>query len=192
METIQDDPFLVARVEPLEEIVETGKEIEAMVVNIRKLFQQVVELANMPPELAMLSANVEGPYPLIYLVASNLDLKLTEAQEILEILETRTVLDKLTIHLNEKLETLELSQEIQKRVKDGMDKSQRDYMLREQLKAIQKELGEGDERTVEIDELKKRLAETDMPEEVKNVAGKELDRLSKMPPAAAEYTVSRT
>ncbi|MCG6919347.1 MAG: endopeptidase La [Deltaproteobacteria bacterium] len=192
LETIQDDPFLVARVEPIEEIVETGKEIEAMVVNIRKLFQKFVELANMPPELAMLAANVEGPYPLIYLVASNLDLKLTEAQEILETLETRTVLDKLTIHLNEKLETLELSQEIQKRVKDGMDKSQRDYMLREQLKAIQKELGEGDERTMEIDELKKRLAETDMPEEVKNVAGKELDRLSKMPPAAAEYTVSRT
>jgi ATP-dependent Lon protease len=121
-----------------------------------------------------------------------LDLKLAEAQEILETLETRTVLDKLTIRLNEILETLELSQEIQKKVKDGMDKTQRDYMLREQLKAIQKELGEADERTVEIDELKNRLAETDMPEEVKKVAGKELDRLSRMPPAAAEYTVSRT
>ncbi len=192
LETVQEDPFLVARVEPIEEIVETGKEIDAMVVNIRNLFQKFVELNNMPPELAMVAANVEGPYPLIYLVGSNLDLKLTEAQEILETLETRTVLDKLTIHLNEKLETLELSQEIQKKVKDGMDKSQRDYILREQLKAIQKELGEGDERTVEIDELKKRLADTDMPEEVKNVASKELDRLSRMPPAAAEYTVSRT
>jgi ATP-dependent Lon protease len=192
LETVQEEPYLVARVEPIEEIVETGKEIEALVVTIRNLFQKFVELANMPPELAMLAANVEGPYPLIYLVASNLDLKLTEAQEILETLETRTVLDKLTIQLNEKLETLELSQEIQKKVKDGMDKSQRDYMLREQLKAIQQELGEGDERTVEIDELKNRLAETDMPEEVKNVASKELDRLSRMPPAAAEYTVSRT
>ena len=192
LETIQEEPYLVARVEPIEEIVETGKEIEAMVVNIRNLFQRAVELTNMPPELAMVAANVEGPYPLIYLVASNLDLKVAQAQEILETLETRTVLDKLTIRLNEILETLELSQEIQKKVKDGMDKTQRDYMLREQLKAIQKELGEGDERTVEIDELKKRLAETDMPEEVKKVAGKELDRLSRMPPAAAEYTVSRT
>ena len=192
LETIQEEPYLVARVEPIEEIVETGKEIEAMVLNIRNLFQRVVELTNMPPELAMVAANVEGPYPLIYLVASNLDLKLAEAQEILETLETRTVLDKLTIRLNEILETLELSQEIQKKVKDGMDKTQRDYMLREQLKAIQKELGEADERTVEIDELKNRLAETDMPEEVKKVAGKELDRLSRMPPAAAEYTVSRT
>jgi len=192
LETVQEEPYLVARVEPTEEIVETGKEIEAMVVNIRNLFQRVVELTNMPAELGMVAANVEGPYPLVFLVASNLDLKVAEAQEILETLETRKVLDKLTLRLNEILETLELSQEIQKKVKDGMDKTQRDYMLREQLKAIQKELGEGDERTVEIDELKKRLGETSMPKEVRSAAGKELDRLSRMPPAAAEYTVSRT
>jgi len=192
LETVQEEPYLVARVEPTEEIVETGKEIEAMVVNIRSLFQRVVELTNMPAELGMVAANVEGPYPLVFLVASNLDLKVAEAQEILETLETRKVLDKLTLRLNEILETLELSQEIQKKVKDGMDKTQRDYMLREQLKAIQKELGEGDERTVEIDELKKRLGETSMPKEVRSAAGKELDRLSRMPPAAAEYTVSRT
>ena len=192
LETVQEEPYLIARVEPIEEIVETGKEIEAMVVNIRNLFQRFVELANLPTELGMVAANVEGPYPLIYLVASNLDLKLAEAQEILETLETRRVLDKLTIRLNEILDTLELSQEIQKKVKEGMDKTQRDYMLREQLKTIQRELGEGDERTVEIDELKKKFAETDMPEEVRNVASKELNRLTKMPPAAAEYTVSRT
>jgi ATP-dependent Lon protease len=125
-------------------------------------------------------------------VASNLDLTLAEAQEILETLETQTVLERLTVYLNKTLETLELSQEIQKKIKDGMDKTQRDYMLREQLKAIQKELGEGDERTIEIDELKKKLEETPMPDEVRDVAGKELDRLSRMPPAAAEYTVSRT
>jgi len=192
LESVQEEPYMIARVEPIEEIVETGKEIEAMVVNIRNLFQRFVELTNMPTELGIVAANVEGPYPLIYLVASNLDLKFAEAQEILETLETRRVLDKLAVRLNETLETLELSQEIQKKVKEGMDKTQRDYMLREQLKTIQKELGEGDERTVEIDELKKRLAETDMPAEVRNVASKELDRLSKMPPAAAEYTVSRT
>ena len=192
LETVQEEPYLVARVEPIEEIVETSKEIQAMVVNIRNLFQRLVDLSNMPPELGMVAANVEGPYPLIYLVASNLDLKLTEAQEVLETLETKKVLDMLTIRLNEALETLELSQEIQKKVKDGMDKTQRDYMLREQLKAIQKELGEGDERTVEIDELRKRLEETLMPDEVRHVADKELDRLSRMPPAAAEYTVSRT
>ncbi|MGD9037866.1 MAG: endopeptidase La, partial [Syntrophobacterales bacterium] len=141
---------------------------------------------------ALVAANVEGPHPLISLVASNLDLTLAEAQEILETLETQTVLERLTVYLNKTLETLELSQEIQKKIKDGMDKTQRDYMLREQLKAIQKELGEGDERTIEIDELKKKLEETPMPDEVRDVAGKELDRLSRMPPAAAEYTVSRT
>lgn len=192
LETVQEEPYLVARVEPLEEIAETSKEIEAMVVNIRNLFQKIVELANMPTDLAMVAANVEGPYPLVYLVASNLDLDLEESQDILETLETQKVLEKLTVQLNSRLETLELSQEIQKRVKEGMDKAQRDYMLREQLKAIQKELGEGDERTVEVDELKKKLQETPMPDEVRDAAGKELDRLSRMPPAAAEYTVSRT
>jgi ATP-dependent Lon protease len=192
LEAVQEEPYLIARVEPIEEIVETSKEIQAMVVNIRNLFQRLVDLNNMPAELGMVAANVEGPYPLVYLVASNLDLTLTEAQEVLETLETKKVLDMLTIRLNETLETLELSQEIQKKVKDGMDKTQRDYMLREQLKAIQKELGEGDERTVEIDELRKRLEETPMPDEVRHVADKELDRLGRMPPAAAEYTVSRT
>jgi len=192
VETVQEEPYLVAKVEIIEEAVQMDKQIEAMVLNIRNLFQKVVELANMPAELAIVAANVEGPHPLISLVASNLDLTLTEAQEILETLETQSALERLTVHLNKTLETLELSQEIQQKIKDGMDKTQRDYMLREQLKAIQQELGEGDERTVEIDELKKKLEETPMPDEVRDVAGKELDRLSKMPPAAAEYTVSRT
>ena len=191
-ETVQEEPYLVAKVEIIEEAVQQDKQIEAMVLNIRNLFQRVAELANMPAELAMVASNVEGPHPLISLVASNLDLTLAEAQEILETLETQTVLERLTVHLNQRLETLELSHEIQKKIKDGMDKTQRDYMLREQLKAIQKELGEGDERTVEIDELKTKLEETPMPDEVRDVAGKELDRLSRMPPAAAEYTVSRT
>jgi ATP-dependent Lon protease len=191
-ETVQEEPYLVATVEVIEEAVQMDKQIEAMVLNIRNLFQKVVELANMPAELGIVAANVEGPHPLISLVASNLDLTLAEAQEILETLEIQTVLERLTVNLNQRLETLELSQEIQKKIKEGMDKTQRDYMLREQLKAIQRELGEGDERTVEIDELKKKLEETPMPDEVRDVAGKELDRLSKMPPAAAEYTVSRT
>ena len=192
IETVQEEPYLVVRVEPIEDSVQMDKQIEAMVVNIRTLFQRIVELTNMPHELAVVAANVEGPYPLVYLVASNLDLKVEEAQEILETEDTQKVLERLTVNLNERLETLELSQEIQQKIKDGMDKTQRDYMLREQLKAIQQELGEGDERTVEIDELKSKLAESPMPDEVRDVASKELDRLGRMPPAAAEYTVSRT
>jgi ATP-dependent Lon protease len=192
LEAVQEKPYLIARIEPMEESMEMDKEMEAMVVNIHSLFQRMVELSNMPPELSMLAINVPAPYPLVYLIASNLDLKLDEVQEILETEDTRTVLERLTVHLNTTLETLELSQKIQQDVKDGMDKRQREYVLREQLKAIQRELGEGDERTVEVDELKKRLEETSMPDEVRKVASKELDRLSRMPPAAAEYTVSRT
>ena len=192
VESIQEDPYLIARVEALEDTVEPSKQLDAMIINVRTLFQKVVELGNLPDELAMLTANVKGPYPLVYIVAPNLDLQVDQSQEILETTDAQKVLERLTVHLNERVETLELSQEIQNKVKEGMDKTQRDYMLREQLKAIQQELGEQDERTVEIDELKKKLHETEMDDEVRNVAEKEVDRLSRMPPAAAEYTVSRT
>jgi ATP-dependent Lon protease len=192
VEAVQDDPYLIARVEVLEDKYEPDKQLDAMVVNVRNLFQKVVELSNFPAELAMLAANVEGPYPLVHLVAPNLDLKVEQAQEILETRDAQKVLERLTVHLNERLETLELSQEIQNKIKDGMDKTQRDYMLRQQLKAIQQELGEQDDDTVEIDELRKKLVEIGMDGEVRKVAEKELDRLSRMSPAAAEYTVSRT
>ena len=127
LETVQEEPYLVVRVEPVEDSDQVDKQIEAMVVNIRSLFQRFVELTNMPQELAVVAANLEGPYPLIYLAASNLDLKVDEAQEILETLDTQKVLEHLTVHLTSRLETLELSQEIQEKVKAGMDKTQRDY-----------------------------------------------------------------
>jgi ATP-dependent Lon protease len=192
LESVQQDPYLVARVEVVEDPVDMDQEIEAMVTNVRTLFQRAVELANLPQELGLLAINVPGPYPLIYLVASNLDLKAEEAQYILETRDVRKVLEQLAIDLTKRLETLELSREIQQKIKDGMDKTQRDFLLREQLKAIQKELGEGDERTMEVEELKKRLAEKAMPDEIRKVAARELDRLGRMPAAAAEYTVSRT
>ncbi|MBP1726592.1 MAG: ATP-dependent protease La, partial [Deltaproteobacteria bacterium] len=191
-DAVQQEPYIIARIEPVEDAFEVDKQLEAMVLNVRNLFQRLAELSSLPQELAILAANVPGPYPLAYLVASNLSLSMDDAQEILETGDVPTVLERLTVHLNGRLETLELSQEIQKKVKEGMDTRQRDFLLREQLKAIQKELGEGDERTVEVDELRKRLAETKMPDEVRKVANNELDRLSRMPPAAAEYTVSRT
>ena len=192
VEAMQEDPYLIARVEALEDTAEAGKQLDAMVLNVRNLFQKVVELGNLPAELGLLAANVEGPYPLVYLVAPNLDLEVEQSQEILETTDAEKVLERLTVHLNERLELLELSQEIQNKVKEGMDKTQRDYMLRQQLKAIQQELGEQDDGTVEIDELREKLVETEMDDEVRKVAEKELDRLSRMSPAAAEYTVSRT
>jgi ATP-dependent Lon protease len=192
LEATQEDPYLIARVESLEDTVQPDKQLDAMVLNVRNLFQKVVELGNMPAELAMLTANVKGPYPLVYLVAPNLDLAVEQAQEILETTDAQKVLERLTVYLNDRLETLELSQEIQNKVKEGMDKTQRDYMLRQQLQAIQQELGERDDRTVEIDELRNKLAAADMDDEVRSTAEKELDRLNRMSPAAAEYTVSRT
>ncbi|MBW2071638.1 MAG: endopeptidase La [Deltaproteobacteria bacterium] len=192
LEAVQEEPYLVSRIQVIDEHIEVDQQIEAMVVNIRNLFQKMVALSSLPDELGVLAMNVPGPYPLIYLVASNLDLPPAQAQEVLESEDLNSVLEQLTVSLNKKLETLELSQEIQKKVKEGMDKSQRDFLLREQLKAIQKELGESDERTMEVEELRKRLADTPMPAEARKAAEKELDRLSRMPPAAAEYTVSRT
>ncbi len=191
-ESMHEDPYLIARVEALEDTVQPSKQLDAMVLNVRNLFQKLVRLGNLPVELAMLAANVEGPYPLVYLVAPNLDLGVERAQEILETTDAQKVLERLTVHLNERLETLELSQEIQNRVREGMDKTQRDYMLRQQLKAIQQELGEQDEGTIEVDELRIKLVETEMDEEVRNIAEKELNRLSRMSPAAAEYSVVRT
>jgi len=136
--------------------------------------------------------NVDEPSSLASLVASNLDISVEQKQQLLEITHLKEALEKVTVFLNQQVEKLELSADIQKKIQEGMSKTQREFLLREQLKAIQKELGEGDERTVEISELKKRIEEAGLPSEAKEVAGKELDRLSKMPPAAAEYTVSRT
>jgi ATP-dependent Lon protease len=192
IESVQQDPYLIARVEVLEDTVQPGKQLDAMVLNVRNLFQKVVELANLPAELAMLAAAVKGPHPLLYFITPNLELNVEQAQVILETTDAQKVLERLTVHLNERLETLELSQEIQSKVKEGMDKTQRDYMLRQQLNAIQQELGEQDERSVEVDELRDKLLQTEMKDEVRSVAQKELDRLSRISPAAAEFTVSRT
>ena len=188
----QAEPYLRAKILVLEENRETDKQSEAMVLNIRKLFQRVVELSSGPPELGVVVMNVEEPSDLVSLVASSLDLSVEEKQQLLEITNLKEGLEKGTILLNQQVEKLELSADIQKKVQEDMGKTQREFLLREQLKAIQKELGEGDERTVEITELKKRIEEAGLPSEAKEVAGKELDRLSRMPPAAAEYTVSRT
>jgi ATP-dependent Lon protease len=136
--------------------------------------------------------NVENPSVLTDLVASHLSISLAEKEETLETVDLRKRMEKITRFLNREFETLELSQKIQSQIKEGMDKTHREYYLREQLKAIQKELGQEDEHTVEIQELRKRLAESNLPEEAYQAATRELDRLSRMPPAAAEYTVART
>jgi len=190
---IKEDPFLTARVEPLEDLIEESVEMEALNRTILELLKRVVNLAPyLPDDLQISALNTEDPGKLSDLISSNLNITLAQKQDLLETLEVKDRLKKLTLYLNKEVEVLELSRKIQSQAATEMGKMQRDYILREQLKAIQKELGESDERTQEVEEFKKKIEEAKMPQEAREAALKELDRLSKMNPAAAEYTVSRT
>ncbi len=192
-EFTQRDPFIRARVLPLEDQEEKTTELEALMIGIKGIFQKAVELSpHLPAELAIMAMNLEEPGPLADLIASTLNLPIEEKQALLEELDVQRRLNRVNLLLNKELSILELGSKIQSEVREGIDKTQRDYYLREQLKAIQKELGERDERTVEVEELRKRLMEAKLPPEAMKEAERELDRLAKMPPAAAEYTVSHT
>jgi ATP-dependent Lon protease len=192
-EITQVEPYLKARVEVIEDKVERTAELEALVRNLTGLFQKVVELApNLPSELNIAVLNIPDPGSLADFVAAHINLKLEERQQILEAVDVAERIRKLTTFVNREIEVLELGSKIQSQAKEEMTKAQREFFLREQLKAIQKELGEGDERTIEINELKEKIAEGKLPPEAAKEAERELDRLARMPPAAAEYTVSRT
>jgi len=192
-EITQKEPFLRGRISAIPE--ETGKSvrIQALVREIEELFQQVVSISPiLPDELGQAIANVDNPSRLTDLIASNLKMEIHELQSVLSTLNVEKRLVKLLTILNKELELLKLGSKIQSEVRSRIEEGQREYLLREQMKAIQKELGEKDERTAEIDELKGRIEEAGMPVEAREAAEKELDRLSRMPPQAAEYTVSRT
>ena len=164
-----------------------------MYINLKNLYKKAVEIAPyLSSELAQIAAKIESPGNLADLVASTVNISAAERQEILEKIDIKERLKKVTIFLNRELETLELATKIQSHIKEGIDKTQREYYLREQLKAIQKELGEVDERYTELDELRKKMVEAKMPPDIQKVTEKELDRLSKMSQMSAEYTVSRT
>ena len=189
-------PYLRARVSLAPEI--TGDihnlEIDALLRNIRTNFQQVVSLSPLlSDDLQTLSANITDPGRLADFIASSLTTISTQVKQ--EVLETRDVharLDTLNRVLIKELEVLELGSKIQSQVQSEVGRNQREYFLREQMKAIQKELGEGDDQTREIEELREKIEAAGMPEGVKKEALRELDRLAKMPAAAAEFTVSRT
>ena len=189
----QKEPFLKGKVEVLEEHLEKSTELEALGRNLNASFQKIVSLAaGMPEEVGVAALNIAEPGNLSDFVAANLNLKLEEAQDLLATLDVMERLKKLTTYVTRELEVLELGSKIQSQVKGGLEKAQREYYLREQLKAIQKELGEADERTQEIQELRQKIEQAELPKEARQEAERELDRLAKMPPAAAEYTVSRT
>jgi ATP-dependent Lon protease len=192
-EFTQHDPYLRAKVFPLDDQREKSTETQALMVGVKGIFQKLVEMApNLPADLAIMAVNIEDPGVLADLIASTLNLAVEEKQAILETLDVKDRLEKVNISLTKELSVLELGSKIQSQVREGIDKTQREYFLREQLKAIQKELGEKDERTAEIEELRQRLAKSKLPPEAMKEAERELDRLAKMPPSAAEYTVART
>jgi ATP-dependent Lon protease len=193
---VQTRPFLRAAVTVAPDVLreEDHLEIDALQRNIKSNFQQVVSLSPLlSDDLQALAANITDPAKLADFIASSLATIGTPVkQEILSELDVRARMDALNRILIKELEVLELGSRIQSQVQSEVGKNQREYFLREQLKAIQKELGEGDEQAKEMEELRAKLDAAGMPEAVRKEAGRELDRLSKMPPAAAEYTVSRT
>ncbi len=192
-EYTQKDPYYKAKIEAIDEGVIQGVEIDAIMMNLKGLFQKAVELAPyLTTELGTMVNNIKSPAILSDLIASNLNINASEKQRILEMVDVKERLNQVHLLLNREVQVLELGNKIQSQVKEDMDKTQREYYLREQLKAIKKELGEMDEHTAEIKELKERIAKAKMPPEALKAAEKELDRLSKIPPASAEYTVART
>jgi ATP-dependent Lon protease len=192
-EYIQREPYFKARSEVLDEGLVQGVEIEALMMNLKNLFQRAVELAPyLTSELGTMVSNIKSPSILADLIASNLNISTAEKQGILETFDIRERLTKVHLFLNKEVQVLELGNKIQSQVKEDMDRTQREYYLREQLKAIKKELGEMDEHSTEIKELKDKIKKAKMPPEALAAAEKELDRLAKIPPASAEYTVART
>jgi len=190
---ISSDPYIKAKVRPLQEQVEKTLELEALARNAVALFQRAVSLApNLPDELSVVIANIPEPGQQADFIASHIRLSTSERQEILETLDVAERLRKVVTYLNREVEILELSSRIQSQVKGELDKAQREFFLRKQLEQIKKELGEEDEHTAEINQLRQQLEEAGLPEEAKKEALRELDRMAKMPPQAAEYTVART
>ncbi len=193
---LQTSPYLRGAVSLADEVLrdEDHLEIDALQRNIKSNFQQVVSLSPLlSDDLQALAGNITDPGKLADFIASSLTTIGTPVkQEVLETLDIRARMDSLNRLLIKELEVLELGSKIQSQVQSEVGKNQREYFLREQMKAIQKELGEGDEQAKEIDELRDKLDAAGLPEAVRKEALRELDRLSKMPVAAAEYTVSRT
>jgi ATP-dependent Lon protease len=185
------EPYLRAKIQVVEMKVVEDKEVEAHILNLQTQFKKLVTLSQLPPELYMTVMAITDPFHIAYLITSQLNLPLEEEQAILEIDSLKTMMRKVAEELTKRLETVEMSNQIQKTVKDDMDEKQREFFLRQQLKAIRKELGEDDEHA-DINDLRQRVAEAELGEEPRKAAEKELDRLAKIPPSSPEYTVART
>ena len=190
---VQTEPYLVAKVTSLPETTETGIEIDALARNARDQFEHIAEMIpSIPRELVASISSIEDPLQTVYTVANLQRMELADAQSILELDSIGEKLHKLVSILTRESEVLELGQKIQNEARSEIEKVQREYFLREQLKAIQKELGEGDEQTADVEDFRKKIESSNMPEEALKQSRRELERLSRLPTAAAEYGVIRT
>jgi ATP-dependent Lon protease len=190
---IQDEPYLVGEFGDLPDAIEETPELEALIRSVQTEFGRLISLVPyLPAELELAAANVDDPSALSHLVASTLRLKTEEKQSLLEQVDVSARLRDVLRILNRELEVVELGTKIQSQVQSELDKGQREYFLRQQLKAIQEELGEGDEQQAELAELREQIEAKNLPEDVRKAADRELSRLEKLPSAAAEYGVIRT
>lgn len=190
---VEQEPFLSAHVESFPEAAETGVEIEALIRNVQSLFQKLVGLSPaLPDELATAVINLEDGLHVAYFITNNLRLDLVERQELLSIDSLKVKLEWLTGVLTRELEVLELGKRIQTEAQERMTKVQREYFLREQIKAIRKELGDADDEQSEIADLRAKLEAANLPDEVRKEAERELSRMDKLSPASPEHSVIRT
>jgi len=190
---VQDEPYLIGSFSELPDVESDTKEAEALIRNVQMLFGRIVSLVPyLPAELELAAANVEDPSALSHLVASTLRLKTEEKQQLLEQPDVEQRLRELSAILSRELEVFELGTKIQSQVQSELEKGQREYFLRQQLKAIQEELGEGDPEQAELQELRERVVEAELPEDTRKAVDRELGRLERLPSAAAEYGVIRT
>ena len=191
-EFTSEEPYLKARVEPMADKYDEDVEIDALTQNIRAMVEKAAKLVNISEEMQVMFMNIDHPGRMADLLASNMDISTEDKQHILEIVDVKERLQEINRLMSQELQVLQLRKKIESETTTEMNKLQKEHILREQMKAIQKELGEGDESANEIEEFKKKIEEAKMPEEARKEADRELDRLSKMPSQAAEYTVSRT
>ena len=190
---ISEEFFLEAEIKAIEDDEKKTTEIEALMRSVLYQFEQYIKISRkVPPETLTTVSDLEEPGRFTDIIASHLSMKIQQKQELLEAIDLRKRLEVLNDILSREMEILEIERKINLRVRKQMEKTQKEYYLREQMKAIQKELGEKDERMAEAEEYREKIAEAGLPEEVEEKAIKEVERLEKMPPAAAEGTVIRT
>ncbi len=190
---VTEKPYLVARIEALPDMVEPSAELEALTRNVQRTFTEIIEqIPYLPEELQLAVTNIEDPSALAHLIGGALRIPTAEKQELLEEVDVARRLRRLSELLARELEVIQIGSQIQSEVESGIEKGQREYYLREQLKAIQRELGEEDETQAEVNELRERIEAAALPEEARKAADRELSRLERLPAAAAEYGVIRT